>query len=46
MKLYYYKMRFSPYHGQMKVNSKKEAKERLKLIFKEYELDKVLEYIS
>ena len=46
MKLYWYKMRFSPYHGQMKAKSKKEAKEQLKVMFKEYDLDKVLEYLS
>jgi hypothetical protein len=46
MKLYRYKMRFSPYHGQMKAKSKKDAKKRLKVMFKEYDLDKVLEYLS
>ena len=29
MKLYWYKMRFSPYHGQMRAKSKKEAKENV-----------------
>jgi hypothetical protein len=46
MKLYRYKMRFSPYHGQIRSKSKKDAKKRLKVMFKEYDLDKVLEYLA
>jgi hypothetical protein len=46
MKIYRYKMRFSPYSGGVRAKSKKEAKERLKVMFKEYDLDKVLEYLA
>ena len=46
MRTYLYKMRFSPYFGQMKVKSKKDCIEKLKIMFKEYDLDKVLECLG
>ena len=46
MKTYWYKFRFSPYHGQMKAKNKKEARENLNKMFKEYNLDEVLEYLN
>ena len=46
MKKYSYKLCFSPYHNIVRAKNLKEAKEKIKKMWSEYNIDKALEYIN
>lgn len=46
MKTFYYKMRFSPYGGKLKAKNKKDALEKVKNMFLEYDISKTLQYLN
>lgn len=46
MKTFNYKITFSPYSGILKAKNKKEALEKIKKMFSEYDIKKVLQYLQ
>ena len=46
MKTYYYKLTFSPYSGELKAKNKIDAFNKVKKMFSEYNINKVLQYLQ